>query len=293
MDLKVIYKKEEKISLINVIFGVPSLLFIATAAVLTNTLIIWIDLIRQLSDLVTYLFTVVIYKSLKKDIKYKYNYGNGKIEAISSMFCNLVFIMCLLTIIVASIFNIVHPVKPNKLIFFVILFKSIAVLFGIRMAFLQNRYAKASRSYLVRHHLLNCLRNLSFNTFTLIALFVCHFFRNYRFTWYFIPSFSILISLYFIYQSIKRIKRSIIILTDKSLSEAKQRIIMNALELYKEDYKRFRSLKSHKTGHLSIIDLALIFDDDVTYEHIRNLKKKLHAKISEDINNAVVNIIIK
>jgi divalent metal cation (Fe/Co/Zn/Cd) transporter len=91
---------------------------------------------------------------------------------------------------------------------------------------------------------------------------------------------------------IKRIKKALSELSDKTLPEEDQMKILNILIRFYNSYSQVCSVKSHKIGDSVQIDLHLAFEKDTRYEEIVKLNKQMQAEFDSQFDNCVVNIIV-
>lgn len=90
--------------------------------------------------------------------------------------------------------------------------------------------------------------------------------------------------------SIKRIASAISELTDKTLPEDKQLLILKALTAYYDTYKGFISVNTRYSGGRAMIDLHIPFDDSTTYSDIRESLRKISGMIKQGIPDSVVTV---
>lgn len=82
------YKKQQSLSLAQFLTEIPSFIVILVSAILSRTLIVLVDLLDSLGYIIGNAMIICISRKLSKDLRFEYNYGVGKIEAISSLFCD-------------------------------------------------------------------------------------------------------------------------------------------------------------------------------------------------------------
>ena len=72
---------------------------VLVSAFLSRTILIFVDLLDSLGNLLRTATITILSKKLSKDLRFEYNYGVGKIEAIASLYCDgIVFFGLLLTL---------------------------------------------------------------------------------------------------------------------------------------------------------------------------------------------------
>ena len=132
-------------------------------------------------------FVALLSRKLRRDLKYEYNYGVGKIEAISALACDGILICGLILMIISSVHDLILPKEPSGLLIYVVFLKVINVAFDIY--FLQAHYKikKKSRTTIAITEFHTALKSFAFDTVALISLLICWLFRGIRAVWYFSP----------------------------------------------------------------------------------------------------------
>lgn len=73
----------------------------------------FVDLLDSFGYLLRAAIVAILSKKLTKDFRYEYNYGIGKIEAISSLLCDGIVFFGLLLTLGMSVYSIIHPTQPS------------------------------------------------------------------------------------------------------------------------------------------------------------------------------------
>ena len=79
------YKQQQNLSIAQLLAELPSFVAILASAIFSRNLLVCIDLLDSSMYLVSLVLIVILSKKLAKDLRYEYNYGVSKIEAISSL----------------------------------------------------------------------------------------------------------------------------------------------------------------------------------------------------------------
>ncbi|MEE0878333.1 MAG: hypothetical protein UH788_03560 [Treponemataceae bacterium] len=110
------YKKQQNLSFAQLLAELPSFIAVLVSAILTRTILIFVDLLDSFGNLLRTAMVTILSKKLSKDLRYEYNYGIGKIEAIASLLCDSIVFFGLLITIGLSIYSIFFPEKPSDLV---------------------------------------------------------------------------------------------------------------------------------------------------------------------------------
>lgn len=284
------YEKQAKLSVQVLLAELPNFIAMTFSAFLSNSLIVWLDFFDCLGNIVNTLFILVLSNKLKKNLKYAYNYGVGKIEAISSVICEAQYIIALLFMFACCIYQLFHPEQPSSLLGYVILLKLINLSFDTYFIVQQLKIMKKNKTAVTVSEYHKRLRATAFDVVATLSIFICWIFINNKASWYFSPIMCMLLDTYFIYEAIKRIKESIDVLTDKTLPEDQQMKILKVLNKYYDKYENCSSIDSRKNGEHVWIDLKMTFDKQTTYEEIKGILEGISKDMKEEIPDAKVAI---
>ena len=116
--------------------------------------------------------------------------------------------------------------------------------------------------------------------------------RNNPIGGYISPVVSICAVVYLTVGCIKRIKTALNELTDKTLPEEQQMKILNVLTRHYNSYSQFHSIRSRKSGEVTMVDICLSFEEDVRVEAVAKLQKQMQEELKSQLGNCVVNIIV-
>jgi divalent metal cation (Fe/Co/Zn/Cd) transporter len=286
------YKKQQRLALMQFLTEVPSFLIILLSAILSHTVLVFVDLLDSFGYLLRAAIVAILSKKLTKDLRYEYNYGIGKIEAISSLLCDGIIFFGLLLTLGMSGYSIIHPTQPSSLLIAVVGLKVINVISDTVFFIKQYKINKLHRSAISETNCAAALGALLFDSVTLVSLLVMWLLRSNLIGAYISPVISIFIAIYLMIGCIKRIKKALSELSDKTLPEKDQMKILNILVQFYTSYSQVCSVKSHKIGDSVQIDLHLAFEKDTSYEEIVTLNKQMQAEFDSQFDNCVVNIIV-
>ena len=286
------YKKQQRLALMQFLTEVPSFLIILLSAILSHTVLVFVDLLDSFGYLLRAAIVAILSKKLTKDLRYEYNYGIGKIEAISSLLCDGIIFFGLLLTLGMSGYSIIHPTQPSSLLIAVVGLKVINVISDTVFFIKQYKINKLHRSAISETNCAAALGALLFDSVTLVSLLVMWLLRSNLIGAYISPVISIFIAIYLMIGCIKRIKQALSELSDKTLPEKDQMKILNILVQFYTSYSQVCSVKSHKSGDSVQIDLHLAFEKDTSYEEIVKLNKQMQAEFDRQFDNCVINIIV-
>ena len=286
------YKQQQNLSIAQILAEVPSFVAVLVSAILSRNLLVFIDLFDSFMYLISLSLVVVLSKKLTKDLRYEYNYGVGKVEAISSLLCDGIAFVGLLFALGLSVHKIIFPEQPSDLVIAVVGLKVINVSFDIAFFVKQRKITKIHNSAISKANYAEALSALLFDSVALVSLFAMWLLRDNPIGGYISPVVSIFVAIYLMFGYVKRTRQSLIELTDKTLPEEEQMKILNILTRHYNSYSQFHSINSHKSGDTTRIDIHLSFEQDTTFEEILTLKKQMQEELDSLFGNCIVNIVV-
>lgn len=287
------YKSQKNLSFSQFLSEVPNFIAVLISAIVSGSLITFIDLLDSLGNLLRTATTSLLSKKLLKDLKFEYNYGVGKLEALSSLMCEGIVFFGLLSMLGLSVYEIVFPSKPSDLLIVVVGLKIINVSFDVFFFAGQYRIVKNHHSAVSNTNLAATIGALLFDSVALVSLLAVWLLRDNYFGLYLTPIISIIIAIYLMFGCVKRIKQALYEITDKTLSEDLQLKIISVMTMFYDRYNQLHSVRSHRGNNCVYVDLYISFNDDTTFEEIVSFKQDVWTKLNHSIENCVMKIVIQ
>ena len=286
------YKKQKNLSFIQFLAETPSFIAVLVSAILSKTILVFVDLLDSFGNILRTAMVTILSKKLSKDLRFEYNYGVGKIEAIASLICDGIVFFGLLLTLGLSVYSIIFSEQPSDLVIAVVGLKVINVSFDTAFFVKQRKILKTHNSAISETNYAAALAALLFDSVTLVSLLVMWLLRNNPIGGYISPVISIFVAIYLMFGCIRRTRRALDELTDKTLPEEEQMKILNILTRHYSSYSQFHSINSHKSGDTTRIDIHLSFEQDTTFEEILTLKKQMQEELDSLFGNCIVNIVV-
>ena len=287
------YKEQQNLSFAQFLSETPSFVAVLVSAILSKTIIVFVDLLDSVGNLFRSAMVTILSRKLTKDLRFEYNYGIGKIEAIASLLCDGIVFLGLLTTIGLAIYSIIFPEQPSDIVIAVVGLKAINVGFDVAFFIKQRKILKNHHSAISKTNCAASLGALLFDSITLISLLAMWLLRNNPVGGYISPVVSIFVAIYLMVGCIKRSKSALAELTDKTLPEEPQLKILNILAHFYNNYSQVHAINSRKSGNAVLIDLHLSFEKNTPFEMIIDLKKQIQAEFDKQIDNCTVNIVVE
>lgn len=287
------YKQQQNLSIAQILVELPSFVAVLVSAILSKNLLVFIDLFDSFMYLISLSLIVILSKKLTKDLRYEYNYGVGKIEAISSLLCDGIAFFGLLIALGLSVREIISPEQPSDFLIAVVGLKVINVVFDTVFYVKQRKITKIHNSAISKANYAEAFSAVLFDSVASVSLFAMWLLRDNTIGGYISPVVSIFVAIYLMFGYVKRTRQALIELTDKTLPEEEQMKILNILNRYYNSYSQFHSINSHRSGETTRIDIHLSFEKDTTFEEILTLKKQMQGEFDGQFDNCIVNIILE
>lgn len=287
------YKKQQNLSFAQLLSEAPAFIVTLISAIFANTMLLFVDLMDSLGNVLRAAMVTILSRKLSKDLRYEYNYGVGKIEAIASLFCNGLVFCGLLMTIGMSVYALVFPEKPSDTVIAVVGLKVINVGFDTTFFVEQRKILRTHRSAISEANYAAALAALLFDSVTLVSLLIIWLLRNNPIGVYISPAISIFIAVYLVVGCMRRTKAALEDLSDKTLPEEMQMKILRILTRFYDSYAQLHSINSHKYGEYIKIDLHLSFEKNTSFEEIVSLKTQMQEDFDGLFGNCIVNIIVE
>lgn len=286
------YRNQQKVSFLTFLAELPNFAAVTVSAIVSGSLIVWMDFVDSFCNVLNSGFVAMLSRKLRRDLKYEYNYGVGKIEAISSLACNGILICGLIFMLISSVNDLFSPKEPSGFLIYVVALKVVNVAFDAVFLRAQYKIKKEAKTAIATTEFHAALKSFLFDSVALVSLLICWIFRDVHAVWYFSPVICIALSVWFFVGAIQRSRESVRILTDRTLPEAEQMKIMSVLSNFHDRYEKFEFLSTHMSGNTAYIDLKLSFKSETAYGEIRALCTEITAKMKEQIEDCRVSIVI-
>lgn len=286
------YKQQTKATIVAFLIEQPSLIAVAISAIVSGSLIVWVDFLDSFCNVVREGVVSFVSLKLQSNLKYKYNYGIAKIEALCSMMCDFIMAIGVSCVFFCSIYQIFVPSKESDFLFYVILLKIINILLDLIIVYRQYKIKKVENNNVVNTEFAAVLKNLYFDVAILATTFICYILRNESGSVYISPVVCMIISVIVVYKAIRRISSNINELTDKTLSEEMQFKIIRVLNKYFDKYEKLLSIDSHKLGNKLHVDLAITFQNKETYEEIIQFLDSVSKDLEDVLPGCEISLVI-
>ena len=290
MSDKTGYKEQRNLSSVQLLAEAPFFIANLLSALFSGTILLYVDLMDSLSYIIRNAMVILLSNKLSKDLRYEYNYGIGKIEAISSIFGDGIVLFGMFLTLCVSVGSLFYPSQPTEFLIAAVGLKFYDIIWSLAFFSKQRKIYKMNPSTLTETNYAAAFGDLLFDSFAWFSLFVMWLLRNTPVVSYISPAVSIFVAVYLTIGCIKRIKTSLNELTDKTLPEEQQMKILKVLTRYYNSYSQVHSIDSRKIGEITRIDLNLSFEDNTKVENVIELQKQMKDDLNSQLGNCIVKI---
>lgn len=286
------YKKQKNLTGLQFLTELPNFVLVLISAVVSQSLIVWLDFIDTFGNVLSEGLVILQSRRLSRDLRYEFNYGVGKLEAMTVLFTGAIELSGLACISVVSVMQLIEPEKPSDFLIFVVVLKVVNVLFDLWFLRGQAKIRKANPSTIAESEYVGNAGALAFDAGALLALLAVWLLRGHRVSWYVSPALSLLIAIIMAVFCIRHVRHAMGELEDKTLPEEDQVKILKILNRHHDEYSSFDSIRSRYNGTTVTVDLVLTFEDSTTYQQIEKFRNDVQQELAEEIPNCCVSVIV-
>ena len=290
MSDKTGYKQQRNLSSVQLLAEAPFFIANLLSALFSGTVLLYVDLMDSLNYIIRNAMVILLSHKLSKDLRFEYNYGVGKIEAISSIFGDGIVLFGMVLTLFLSVYSFFYPSKPSELLIAVVGLKFYDIMWDIAIFVKQRKILKITPSALSESNYAAAFGDLLFDSFAWFSLLLMWLFRNNPIGGYISPVVSVVVAVYLMVGCMKRIKTSLNELTDKTLPEEDQMKILKVLTRHYNSYSQVHSIDSRKIGEITRIDMNLSFENNTSVEEVINLQKQMQDEFDSYFGHCIVKI---
>lgn len=289
---KEIMQKQQKIALLVVLWRIPGLIAALAAALASRSIVLWMEVIEILSIMIPGMILVLISRKLSQNLKYQFNYGTGKVEAVTAFCCEVFDIAGLFCVLFFAIRGIVKPEasESEDELLFALVVSLVGVLVDLFVLKKEKMLSSNEQNRMFHTAYLSAQKEFAFDFIAIATLIVSIVFYKTAWIVYFSPVVCILMAIPFTIIIAHHMHSAVLELVDLTLDEESQLKIIKVLNEFYDSYENLGDVKSRINGKYKNIDIGLQFRPDMPYEQVRTTTKKIQERINEEIGECSVNI---
>lgn len=267
----------------------PNAILILFSAIKSNSLIVWVDAIGTLSAELHSAIVYMITRKIRKSAGGFYSFDVSKMELMASFFSDLIMVVGYIILVGSAVYEIISPLATNQWIVFYLIVKAYDTAVDSYFYINQRKIYKSNPSSVNKTELANWRNNLLLDIIIGGVSIVSFFLVRYRWSWYISPVATIILSMYFIYDSAIRLKNSFGELIHTTISIPKQDEIIDILLNQRADcLEKVEDVRCYYVDSKLYIILKIVYKEDTTYKEQMQALKIWSNAIEEIYPNCVI-----
>ena len=282
-------KKLQEVAVRSLVCEVPNCVLVFISAILSASMIIWVDFLGSFSAVLHSLFVFLITQSIEKNEQDSYRFDSMRLETMASLICDVLMIGSYITLLIAAVYKIIHPSRINEAVYLYFVVKITDILFDVYF-YRKQKSIYENDSSKINETELAYWKN-SFLADTLIGLLSVgtYLLMKYEWSWRINPIVSVLLSVFFVCGSINRIKESVGELFDKALPVPQQDKVIDALlEQRRECLQRMDDVKIFRLNNKIHVVIKAKYKDTTTFQQQLKLLKDWNGAVQKIYPESVI-----
>ena len=289
-DKKKGLRNQEKIALLLILWRLPEFFTSLIAACASGSVIVWLEFIENASIMIPGIILAVLSRKLNKNLKYVFNYGTGKVEAITALCCEAFDIAGLFCVSFFALKAIILAEEMGHFLGFALIVSVAGLVVDLIILIQQKKILSDSHSKMFHTALVSAQKEFFFDAASIITLFISMIFEDTYWIRFFSPVLCLILVVPFFVIVIKHMRASVFELIDRTLDEETQLKIIKVLNEFYNDYEEFGDIRSRINGNDKYIDIEIRFKDSMGYGEVRNTVQKIRDRVQEEIGDCIVNV---
>ncbi len=285
--------RQQKIALLLVLWRLPEFITSFIAATASGSTVVWLEFIENASILIPGVMLLILAGKLNRNLKYMFNYGTGKVEAITALSIEIFDIAGRFCVTFFAVKALIKTSEEEHNLEFALLVSIIGLLIDLLILNKQKKVLEGSHSKMFHTAYVSAQKEFFFDAASIVTLLVTIAFKNSSWIRYFSPVVCLIIVVPFFFIVIHHLKESLEELIDRTLDEESQLKIIKVLNEFFDCYEEFGAIRSRISGGEKYIDIELAFNADMEYRKVQETAKKIRERIQEELGQSRVNLIVR
>ncbi len=281
------YREKERLIRLGTLSGLVTFSLKLAAAVLSNSLIIFTDLLRSVSEFLAFFFAWLTMRRIAGGKVAGYEFGYGKLESASSLLMAGVLVSFLVIALVGAVERFQHPVETHRveLGFFVALaatgWNAVMWRRGV------HRVRRDPSPIIVSHA--HVFRNKTLANGTVVAgLTLSEALEGFPGALYIDPATALVLCGFLALSIYSIVSQNAADLLDRTLDESLQLRILRTLSAHFDEYVAFHGMRSRRSARTVYIELFLEFEGTRTMADVQAAIDRITADLERDIPDSEV-----
>ncbi|MDC7292714.1 cation transporter [Butyrivibrio sp. DSM 10294] len=284
--------QQRKIALLLIVWRLPELVTSFIAACASGSAVVWLEFVECASIVLPGAILVILTSKLNRNLKYVFNYGTGKVEAITALSCEMfdvAGIMCLMFFSIRSLLGWEAETGNSR---FALAVSILGLIIDIFIMLRQKKILEESHSKMYHTAYVSAQKEFAFDAASIITLIITIIFEGTVWIRYFSPVVCIIIAIPLSRLVFGHLRESVEELIDRTLDEENQLKIIKVINEHFDKFEELGAVKSRITGQEKYIDIEMKFHEDMQYSEVREVAQQISRRISEELGHSNVNIVV-
>lgn len=283
------FKVKERSILTSFLLGVVVLIPDIIAVILANSVMLLSDLLKSGSETVATFLSWLAVRKVRQGKTFDYNYGQGKLENISSLAVAGAMLLSWMIVTYGAIERFRHPSKIGS-IAFALFVTGGSALVNFRIWRNNLKLSRIEASPIIESQWRLYRAKTVANICVVTSLILSAMFREYQWSAYIDPLGALLISGFLLQSAYRVITDSVYDLLDRTLDESLQLVILGELAAYFHDYVALHGIRSRRSGSNVYIEIFMEFEGDRRMSEVQAVIDRMKTDLEQKIKGSQVMI---
>ena len=273
--------------LVSMGLGVLVLVPDAIAVVMANSVMLLSDLLKSVTETFATFLSWLALRRVHRGESFDYNYGQGKLESISSLAVAGSMLVSWLIVTATAVERLRHP-SPLGSIWLALLVTGASLAVNLRVWKHNRVLAQQSPSPIIESQWRLYRAKAVANACVLASLALGTAFQGQRWAAYVDPAGALVISGFLLVSAYRVVSDSFHELLDRTLDESLQLIIVAELAARYDDYEALHGVRSRRSGGNIYIEIFMEFAPDRRMFEVQALIDRIKADLEDRIHGSQV-----
>lgn len=281
------FKDKERSILTSFLLGVVVLIPDIIAVILANSVMLLSDLLKSGSETIATFLSWLAVRKVRQGKTFDYNYGQGKLENISSLAVAGAMLLSWMIVTYGAIERFRHPSKIGS-IAFALFVTGGSALVNFRIWRNNLKLSQIEASPIIESQWRLYRAKTLANICVVTSLILSAMFRKYQWSAYIDPVGALLISGFLLQSAYRVITDSVYDLLDRTLDETLQLVILGELAAYFNDYVALHGVRSRRSGSNVYIEIFMEFEGDRRMSEVQAVIDRMKTDLEQKIKGSQV-----
>lgn len=290
---KDVLQEEQRLALLLILWRIPSVFASLFSAIVSGSMVVWLEFVENASVLIPAILLAALSRRMGRDLKYQFNYGTGKLEAITAFACEVFDVAGLLCIISFSIRKLLRPEADEGNLLLALAVCVAGTLIDVFLLYRQKKLSEREHSKMLHTAYLSAKKDFAFDCISISTLLIGIVFSETPWIRSSSPVLCILMSIPFGCVVLHHLRESLAELADETLDEDSQLKLLKVLISLRDSYEDFGELRSRTNGKYKHIDVEISFPPQTPWSEAVQASSRIRERIRGELGESIVNFIIK